>query len=152
MMTIDTGVNATTVVEPQQAGIHFTDGVLLPAAAGVLEPGEFTVFDGGTAVLTAYGLTGTQKLEIEKMLYVSGSAGSAGSCSCPATVGTIPARVNAVTLCDWELSECKAIKAINIPGRYRVVDPLQLSSDNVIVTITYVEKNTVPTALLYGGL
>lgn len=150
-MNIDTGIAVSTSVETPPAGIHFVDTVILPASPSTAEPGYFTVFDGKAVVVTAYGMAAGETMQIEKMLFTSGSAGGASSCACPAVVGTLPARVNAVTLCDFDLAPCTAIRIINVPGRYRVVDPLQLTDSDVIVTISYMEAATIPLHLLFGG-
>lgn len=151
-MGIDTGVVLNPVVAPENrvAGTEFVDNVLLPAPPGAMEPGSFYVPDGIIAVLTAYGLQPGQVLHIEKMLYVAGSVGGQVKCGC-FVQGTTPARVNAVTLCNFSLGICTEIRAISVPGRYRVIDPDQITGENVIVTISHVEKAQIPPSLLYGG-
>lgn len=151
-MGIDTGVVVNPAVAPEDrvAGKDFTDNILLPAPPGVVEPGSFTVADGTTVLLTAYGLPPGKFLNIEKMLYAGGSVGGQVKCGC-FVQGTTPARVNAVTLCDFSLTTCTEIRAISVPGRYRVLDPDQITGQDVIVTITHVEKAHIPPSLLFGG-
>lgn len=150
-MNIDTGYTPVQAPDVPTGGAYFVDTVLLPATVAAVEPGYFTVFDGKAAVLTAYGLVDDQTLTIEKMLFTSGTTGGAGTCGCPATAGTTPTRVNAVQLCNFALAECTAIRIINVPGRYRIVDPLHLTDNDVIVTVSYMEKAAIPPHLLYGG-
>ena len=151
-MAIDTGVVVNPAVAPEDrvAGKDFTDNILLPAPPGAMEPGSFTVADGTTVLLTAYGLQPGQFLPIEKMLYAGGSVGGQVKCGC-FVQGTTPARVNAVTLCNFSLGTCTEIRAISVPGRYRVIDPDEITGEEVIVTIAHVEKAQIPSSLLYGG-
>jgi hypothetical protein len=154
-MKIDTGITTPSPLPNAPAGIYFIDTVLLPPQVVTAEPGVFSVTDGVGVVLTAYGLGDDETLEIEKILYVSGSAGGSGSCGCPIQTGSVPASVNSTPLCidgvPWVLDKCNAIRIITVPGRYRVNDELQLTNSNVIVTITQMEKATPPTYLTFGG-
>jgi len=148
---IDTGIPGVTLAENAPAGRTFIDKVILPPEEGMVEPGSFLVTEGYAAVVTAYGLQDGEELTFEKMLLTSGTPGGASACGCPAQLGTIAARISGVALCNFSLDKCHAIRVISIPGRYRVVDPLQLTENSVIVTLDLIKNTGIPSNLLFGG-